>query len=91
MVVGIILGWSTPAGLEKGLFNFPIGDYSIERAFNHAALIYKVNNEKNWRICGTSCEFATDGVSQCTELTFAVNDLDLRDNSGAYNVTVDYK
>ena len=91
MVIGFYLGWSTPTGLEKGLFNFPIGDYSLERAFNHAALVYKVNNEPNWRLCGTSCEFTTDGVSQCTEVTFAVNDKDLRDNSGSYNVTVDYK
>lgn len=91
MVVGSWLGWSTPAGLEKGLFNFPIGDLSIERAFNHAALIYKINNEKNWRFCGTSCEFKTDGVSQCTELTLGINDLNLSDDTGAYDVTVDYK
>jgi len=91
MVVGFWLGWSTPAGLEKGLFNFPIGDLSIDRAFNHAALIYKINNEKNWRFCGTSCEFKTDGISQCTELTLGINDKDLSDDTGAYDVTVDYK
>lgn len=91
MIVGTVLGWSTPLGLEKGLFSFPIGDYSIVRDFWHAALIYKVNNEPNWRSCGTSCEFQTDGVSQCIDITFAVNDNNLTDNQGSYQVTVDYK
>lgn len=91
MVVGYWLGWSTPAGLEKGLFSIPIGDYSINRAFNHAALLYKINNEKDWHLCGNGCEFQTDGISQCTELTLGINDIDLSDNTGAYNISVDYK
>lgn len=91
MIVGFWLGWSTPAGLEKGLFSFPIGDYSVDRSFNHAALLYKINQENQWHLCGSACEFQTDGVSQCFELTLGINDNDLSDNNGAYNVSVDYK
>lgn len=89
--IGIWLGGSYPDGLERGLFNFPIDGLSIVGGINHAALMYKLNNEANWHFCGSNCEIKTDGISQYLELTFHVNDLDLTDNSGAYNVTVNYK
>ncbi|CAG5009205.1 hypothetical protein DYBT9275_04445 [Dyadobacter sp. CECT 9275] len=91
MVIGFWLGWSTPAGLENGLFSVPIGDYSLDRSINHAALIYRINNETKWRYCGTACEFSTDGVSQCIDVTLAINDNKPSDNDGAYDVTVNYK
>jgi hypothetical protein len=91
ITVGIWLGGSTPDGLERGLFNFPIDEYNIVPSLNHAALMYRLNNDPTWYFCGSQCDIVPDGINQYLELTFHVNDKNLTDNSGAYNVTVNYK
>ncbi|SEI49859.1 Matrixin [Dyadobacter sp. SG02] len=91
LYTGPFLKWSTSDGLAKGLFNFSIDAYNLVPDYNHAALIYKLNNEPNWRLCKSKCEFETDGVSQCLDLTLAINDNDTLNNEGTYNVIVDYK
>jgi hypothetical protein len=88
--VGLFLGYSTPAGLDKGLFSFPISGYNIVPAFNHAGIIYKKNNDKDWSFCGSYLELPTDG-SEYLELILNINDNDLTDNVGSYQVTVSYK
>ncbi len=57
---------------------------------NHAALMYQLNTETAWRLCGKQCEFQTTG-SRHLDVTFNINDKDVTDNSGAYRVVVDYK
>lgn len=89
ITVGVFVGISGPEG-KDGLFGFPIPQYSIVPEFLHASLIYKLNNEANWHYCGKECSFPTAGA-QYVDLTFGVNDLNLTDNSGAYDVVVDYK
>lgn len=88
--VGLWLGFSTPDGLDKGLFNFPIGGYNIYPAYNHAAILFKYNNQTEWKVCGSYLEFPTDG-SEYLELYLDLNDKDKTDNSGFYEVTVNYK
>jgi Matrixin len=88
--VGLWLGFSTPDGLDKGLFNFPIGGYNIYPEYNHAAILYRYNNQINWKVCGSYIEFPTDG-SEYLELYLDLNDKDKTDNSGFYDVTVNYK
>lgn len=91
IVVGIWLGTSGPDGITRGLFNFPIDDYNIVPELEHAVLMYRLSGQTRWTRCGSSCEIPTDGVSECMEITFHINDRDITDNTGAYNVTVDYK
>jgi hypothetical protein len=88
--VGLFLGFSTPAGLDKGLFNFPISGYNIVPNFNHAGIIIKKNSDKDWSFCGSYLEFPTDG-SEYLELILNINDNDLTDNTGSYQVTISYK
>ncbi len=87
--VGTYVGISTPDGV-RGLFGLPIPEYSIVPNFEHAVLMYKINSEKNWHSCGSNCEIITD-CSQYIDITFQVNDLNLTDNIGAYDVVVNYK
>lgn len=92
IVVGFWLGVSTPIGLDRGLFNFPIDQYNIVLGMNHGALMYRLNNDKTWNFCGNQCEIETEGSNQYLELTFNINDNNLSDNlGGAYQVQVKYK
>lgn len=88
--VGLFLGYSTPVGLDKGLFSFPIVGYNLIPAFNHATIIYKKNNDTEWKICGAYLELPADG-NEYLELILNLNDNDVTDNTGSYQVTVSYK
>lgn len=88
--VGQFLGVSNPIGLDKGLFYFSISGYNIVPDFNHATIIYKKNNDTNWKVCGAYLELPTDG-SEYLELILNINDNNLTDNSGSYQVTISYK
>ena len=89
--VGIFVGVSTPDGkTEGGVLGLSLADYSIVPAMFHGALMYKLNDETNWRYCGKECTFPTAG-NQSVNLTFNVNDNNQTDNVGAYDVTVQYK
>lgn len=92
IVVGFWLGVSTPIGLDRGLFNFPIDQYNIVIGMNHAALMYRLNNDRTWNFCGNQCEIETAGVDQYLEVTFHINDNNISDNlGGAYQVQVRQK
>ena len=83
MVVGGIVRGSTPDGLLSGVAGFSLASFSIDPGFNHISLMYKINNDTSWLNCRKSCEIATDGVSQCIDLTLVINNLDLTDDLGA--------
>ncbi|MFN4144975.1 MAG: matrixin family metalloprotease [Runella sp.] len=89
--VGLFLGISEPKGIIRGLFDLPIDEYNIVLEFPHAILMYRRPTDTRWTRCGAECEIPTDGTSECMEIIFHINDNNLNDNSGAYNVTVDYK
>ncbi|MBD2751856.1 matrixin family metalloprotease [Spirosoma validum] len=89
--VGNFVGVSPPEGkTEGGVLGLSLADYSIVPTMFHAALMYKLNDEANWRYCGKECSFST-GPTQSVNLTFGVNDNNLTDNTGAYDVKVQYK
>lgn len=92
MIVGEFVGTSTPIGRTEGVLGFSLSTfgYNIVPEFNHAALMYKLNHETAWRLCGAGCEFRTDG-NPYMDLTFGINDNNLSDNIGTYDVTVGYK
>lgn len=92
MTVGTWVGVSDPKG-KNGLLDVPIPEYNIVPDFLHAALMYKINDDPKWSYCGTECSFSTDlsKGSPYIDLTFGVNDLNLNDNTGSYDVVVDYK
>lgn len=92
MIIGEIVGTSGPAGRTDGVggFSFNLLNLNIVPEWNHAVLMYKLNNETNWRNCGPSCSFTTNGL-QYVDLKFMINDADLTDNIGGYDVVVDYQ
>ncbi|WP_229367805.1 hypothetical protein [Fibrisoma limi] len=91
MVVGEWVGNSGPEGkLGEGLFEFSLAEYSIIPSMFHAALMYKVDNEPDWQYWSAKRTFQTNG-RQYIEVTFHVNDNILTDNSGAYDVVIDYQ
>lgn len=92
MIVGEIVGTSGPEGKPSGFLglSFNLLKLNIVPEWNHAVLMYKLNNETNWRNCGPSCSFTTNGL-QYVDLMFTINDADLTDDIGGYDVVVDYK
>lgn len=90
MTVGEYVGLSSPEGREVGLFGFKLTAYNIVPNMFHAALMYKINDEANWHYCGPLCSFSTAG-NQSINLTLNINDKDLTDDVGGYDVAVDYK
>ncbi|WP_232325966.1 matrixin family metalloprotease [Spirosoma montaniterrae] len=91
MTVGIFVGISGPDGRVDGPFGFAIlPEYNLIQTIPHAAVMYKVDNETEWRFWKDKPTFSTNGRLYAT-LTFAINDANLTDNSGAYDVVVDYQ
>jgi hypothetical protein len=91
MTIGELVGTSGPEGRAGGFagLSFDILGLSIVPNWNHAVLMYKLNNEPNWRNCGKGCDFSTNGL-QYVDLMFNINDADLKDDIGGYDVVVDY-
>lgn len=90
--VGTIIGICTPDGKNETILGFAIfPEYNIVPSFFHAVLMYKINNETNWHSCGSNCEIQTDCSQQYVDITFHINDSDLTNNIGAYDVIVNYK
>jgi len=87
---GNFVGFSTPDGVDKGLFSFPIDGFNLIPSYNHAALLYRFDNETNWRYWKEVKTFPTNG-RQYLDITFEVNDNDQGNNSGAYDVVIDYQ
>ena len=91
IVVGILIGTSTPDGKDKGYLDITIPSISkIVPTFFHGGLMYRLDNESNWTFCGSRCEFETKGRN-AVQLILQINDSSLYDNIGAYQVTVKYK
>jgi hypothetical protein len=94
MVAGTFIGDVTP----DGKFEFTIGgvafdisaQYDINPDFPHGAVIYKINDDKDWRLCKSNCEFSTLGNEYIT-LQLFINDSNAADNTGTYTTIIDYK
>lgn len=85
--VGPVIGHSGPDGKESGIFGFSLLDYNIIKSYKHASLIFKVDdgNGNNWTNCGVGCEM---NVEQAGFIYFDINDIDKRNNSGKYKVSL---
>ncbi len=92
MIIGELVGTSGPEGRSGGFggLSFNLLGLNVVPEWNHAVLMYKLNNETNWRNCGPSCSFTTNGL-QYVDLKFHINDADVTDNIGGYDVVVDYQ
>ena len=91
MAVGFWVGNSGPEGkLDGGVINASLAGYSLVPTMYHAALMYKVDNEPNWRYWKDEQTIKTDD-RQFVDITFQINDNTQSDNSGAYDVVVDYQ
>lgn len=90
MIVGGFVGTSGPEGRVSGVLGFSLSGYSIVPSMNHAALMYKLNNEAQWHYCGPEYSFSTAGL-QYVDLLLNINDSDLSDDVGGYDVVIDYK
>ncbi|PLK42444.1 matrixin family metalloprotease [Emticicia sp. TH156] len=89
--VGQFINECTPDGKTEfgGFIPIDAITYNIEPAFPHAAVIYKLNGETNWRLCKSNCEFSTS--SDYITLTININDKNVSDNYGYFDVEVNYK
>lgn len=87
--VGNFVGNSTPEGLTAGVLGFGIGRYNIVKSYNHAVLMYRFEDETEWKVAGKQINFKVmeDGC-----LEFQINDNKQEDNYGSYDVrvTVEY-
>ena len=90
MKVGDLVGNSGPEGRKEGLWGFSLAGFNIVPTFNHACVMYRLNQSKNWVYCGTGCEFPT-GNDKYIDLELAINDLDLSNNEIPFNIIIDYK
>ncbi len=95
LTVGDFLGDSTPDG--KDFFEpiwgvrIPIDKkYYLVPNFPHGSVMYKLNNDKDWKSCKTNCEFATKG-NEYIVLSVMVNQIKSYANVGAYDVEINYK
>lgn len=84
--VGEIVGHSGPGGKEGGLFNYDLSPYNIVPGFKHAALMFKLADADDWIECGAQYKFT---ANKNGKLIFDVNDNNQRDNTGAYQVSVE--
>ncbi len=85
ITVGIFVGNSTPDGREFGVGGLSLAAYNIVEKFNHAALMYRISGESEWRLAGKKKSFLA-GRDGCIE--FQINDNKQADNDGAYDVEV---
>lgn len=83
--VGAMVGNSDPDGRATGVFGMSLESYNIVSNFNHAALLYRFEGEKEWRLAGKKKQFAA-GRDGCIE--FQVNDNIQDDNVGSYSVKI---
>ncbi|MBD2756905.1 matrixin family metalloprotease [Spirosoma validum] len=87
MKVGDIVGTVGPEGATV----FPVlPGYNKVSAMFHAALMYKINNEADWRYWADNQTFKVDN-KQVVDLTFDINDDDQKNNTGAFTVVIDYQ
>lgn len=83
--VGSMVGTSDPDGRQAGVLGMSLESYNIVSAFNHAALLYRMEGESEWHLAGKRKKFYADR-NGCIE--FQVNDNMQGDNYGSYAVSV---
>jgi hypothetical protein len=83
--VGTFVGNSDPDGRTSGVMGMSLESYNIVSAYNHAALMYRLNGETEWRLAGRKKKFIAPR-NGC--LQFQVNDNSQGDNYGTYTVEV---
>ncbi len=94
ITVGPTIGNSGPNGQDSFLlllFAVPIDKkYYIVPNYPHGSVMYKVNNEKDWQSCKSNCEFSVRN-GEFISISFLVNDSVIEDNTGWYDVEINYK
>lgn len=83
--VGAWVGNSDPDGRPSGVGGFSLESYNIVSQFNHAALMYRIEGDREWKVAGKFKRFIAPR-SGCIE--FQVNDNIQDDNYGSYSVEV---
>lgn len=83
--VGAFVGNSDPDGRASGVGGLSLESYNIVSQFNHAALMYRLEGEREWRLAGKYKRFIAPR-SGCIE--FQVNDNSQDDNYGYYSVSI---
>jgi hypothetical protein len=83
--VGAFVGTSDPDGRTAGLFGASLEAYNIVGEFNHAALLYRIQGESQWKVAGKRRQFVA-GNPGCIQLQ--VNDNKKDDNYGNYIVEI---
>jgi len=84
--VGEWVGTSGPEGLQNGVLGVSLSSYNIFPNWNHAALYYRFGEKDDWKYYD---EKKNKYVVQTKGyIEFGINDKNLSDNSGAYNVEV---
>ena len=78
--IGTFAGTSPPEGRPGGF----LSAYSIDKTFNHAALLYRIAGEKTWSPYGDNCVFE---AQKNGNIEFQINDAEQVNNSGYYLVT----
>ncbi|MGB8193672.1 MAG: toll/interleukin-1 receptor domain-containing protein, partial [Chitinophagaceae bacterium] len=83
--VGANIGNADPDGRNSGMLGMSLEQYNIVRNLNHAALLYKLDGDANWKLAGKRKRFVATH-NGCIE--FQVNDNTQSDNYGSYTVEV---
>ena len=94
ITVGQNIGNSTPNGQDSflvPLFPVPIDKkYYIIPNYPHGSVMYKMNSEKDWQSCKSNYEFSVNN-GEFISISFLVNDSVIEDNTGWYDVEINYK
>lgn len=91
MVVGPNIGESTPDGKDVLYFLIPIDKvYYVVPNYPHGSIMYRFNNDTEWLSCKSNCEFTTRG-NEFISISFLVNDSMPEENTGSYDVEINYK
>lgn len=88
--VGAILGDVQPSGRKVGLLGLSIEKYNIAKGISHGSLIYRLGPDKPWQPCGDKCEIIAPKTSELA-IEFMVNDNNVGDNSGEFEVIIQKK
>lgn len=83
--VGSFVGSSDPDGRPSGVIGMSLEAYNIVPQINHAALMYKIEGEEEWKVAGKRKRFV---ASRDGHILLEVNDNSKGDNYGSYQVTI---
>jgi hypothetical protein len=84
ITLGFFVGEAGPEGKSNN-FGSSLEEYNIVRSFSHGVLLCKLDQESEWRSCGSFEEFIAprEGI-----LRFLINDNDPSNNVGEFDIEV---